>query len=105
MTKEAEVFEAVLLVIRRRPPCMKIVSVLVDPDLSEELDGQRRPAQLGRDLAAPSGVQPTRPGGARQRPHMNMHGMFHAHQLPQRAVDYVVARRGFRVPSYTIRLA
>ena len=41
MTKEAEVFEAVLLVIRRRPPCMKIVSVLVDPDLSEKLDGSR----------------------------------------------------------------
>ena len=126
MTKEAEVFEAVLLVIRRRPPCMKIVSVLVDPDLSEELDGQRRPAQLGRDLAAPLcralgfardrtrcaadtvGRRSARQQAARTSTSASARARLAkavstlpARQLPQRADTYVTARRGFRDPSYT----
>ena len=71
-------------------------TLAMDPDLSEKLVGPR--PWIGCTLRG-SGWH----GRVGEATHMNVHVGIPARQLPQRAVSYMTAGRGFPDPTYTTR--
>ena len=59
----------------------------------------RRPAPVDRLHPPGSGWH----GRVGERTHMNVHGTFRCSRLPQQAVSYMTAGRGFPDPTYTTR--